>query len=42
MKKVVLFLPPYSGPPMGPPAGLLSLASSLRGNGYETKIIDAA
>lgn len=42
MKKVVLFLPPYSGPPMGPPAGLLSLASPLRRNGYETSIIDAA
>jgi anaerobic magnesium-protoporphyrin IX monomethyl ester cyclase len=41
MKKVVLFLPPYSGPPMGPPAGLLSLASPLRQAGFEPKIIDA-
>jgi anaerobic magnesium-protoporphyrin IX monomethyl ester cyclase len=42
MKKVVLFLPPYSGPPLGPPAGLLSLAAPLREDGYETRIIDAA
>lgn len=41
MKKVVLFLPPYSGPPVGPPAGLLSLASTLGQAGYETRIIDA-
>jgi len=42
MKKVVLFLPPYSGPPMGPPVGLLSLASHLRQAGYVARIIDAA
>jgi anaerobic magnesium-protoporphyrin IX monomethyl ester cyclase len=42
LKKVVLFLPPYSGPPLGPPVGLLSLASLLRQAGYETRIIDAA
>ncbi len=41
MKKVVLFLPPYSGPPMGPPAGLLWLAAPLRQAGYEVSIIDA-
>ncbi len=39
-KKVVLFLPPYSGPPLGPPVGLLSLASPLQQAGYEVKIID--
>ena len=42
MKKIVLFLPPYSGPALGPPAGLLCLASPLRQSGYEVKIIDAA
>ncbi len=39
-KKVVLFLPPYAGPPLGPPVGLLSLASTLRRAGYEVKVID--
>ena len=39
-KKVVLFLPPYSGPPLGPPVGLLSLASTLQQAGYEVKVID--
>ena len=42
MNKVVLFLPSYSGPPLGPPAGLLCLASPLRQAGYEVSIIDAA
>jgi len=42
MPKVVLFLPPYSGEPLGPPAGLLCLASPLREAGYEVRIIDAA
>src|SRR5439155_23795148 len=42
MKKIVLFLPPYSGPALGPPAGLLCLASPLRQSGYDVKIIDAA
>ncbi|HWF07092.1 MAG TPA: radical SAM protein [Bryobacteraceae bacterium] len=41
-KKVVLFLPPYSGQLLGPPLGLLSLAASLRGNGYNPRIIDGA
>ncbi len=41
-RKVVLFLPPYSGEPLGPPAGLLSLASPLREEGYDVIIIDAA
>ena len=39
-KKVVLFLPPYSGPPLGPPVGLLSLASTLGQASYEVKVID--
>jgi anaerobic magnesium-protoporphyrin IX monomethyl ester cyclase len=40
--KVVLFLPPYTGSPLGPPAGLLCLASPLREAGYEVKIIDGS
>jgi radical SAM superfamily enzyme YgiQ (UPF0313 family) len=40
--KVVLFLPPYAGAPLGPPLGLLCLASPLRETGYEVKIIDAS
>jgi radical SAM superfamily enzyme YgiQ (UPF0313 family) len=39
---VILFLPPYSGPPLGPPAGLLSLAAALRAARYDARIIDAA
>jgi radical SAM superfamily enzyme YgiQ (UPF0313 family) len=42
MRKIVLFLPPYSGQPLGPPAGLLCLASPLLQAGYEVTIIDAA
>jgi anaerobic magnesium-protoporphyrin IX monomethyl ester cyclase len=41
-RKVVLFLPPYAGKVLGPPLGLLSLAASLRENGYEASIIDGA
>lgn len=41
-RKVLLFLPPYSGKLLGPPLGLLSLASSLREAGYEPCIIDGA
>lgn len=41
-RKVVLFLPPYAGKVLGPPLGLLSLAASLRENGYEPCIIDGA
>jgi radical SAM superfamily enzyme YgiQ (UPF0313 family) len=41
-RKVLLFLPPYSGKLLGPPLGLLSLAGSLRGAGYEPRIIDGA
>ena len=32
-RKVLLFLPPYSGKLLGPPLGLLSLAGSLRAAG---------
>lgn len=42
LRKVVLFLPPYAGPVLGPPLGLLSLAGALRENGYEPVIIDGA
>jgi anaerobic magnesium-protoporphyrin IX monomethyl ester cyclase len=41
-RKVVLFLPPYAGKVLGPPLGLLSLAASLRENGYVPRIIDGA
>jgi anaerobic magnesium-protoporphyrin IX monomethyl ester cyclase len=41
-RKVVLFLPPYAGQVLGPPLGLLSLAASLRENGYAPCIIDGA
>ncbi|HEY7334244.1 MAG TPA: radical SAM protein [Bryobacteraceae bacterium] len=41
-RKVVLFLPPYSGPIFGAPVGLLSLAGSLRQAGFEPRIIDGA
>src|SRR5712692_4621150 len=42
LKKIVLFLPPYSGQALGPPLGLLALASPLREAGYDVRIIDAA
>ncbi len=42
MSKIVLFLPPYSGRPLGPPAGLLSLASPLLAAGHEVMIVDSA
>jgi anaerobic magnesium-protoporphyrin IX monomethyl ester cyclase len=41
-RKVILFLPPYSGPVFGPPLGLLSLAGSLRLAGFEPRIVDGA
>lgn len=41
-RKVVLLLPPYDGAPLGPPAGLLALASPLREAGFEPRIVDAA
>jgi anaerobic magnesium-protoporphyrin IX monomethyl ester cyclase len=41
-KKVVLFYPPYGGPPLGAPLCLLSLASPLLKAGFEVAIIDGA
>src|SRR5579862_823280 len=41
-RKVVLFLPPYSGEVLGPPLGLLSLAGFVREKGYEAVVIDGA
>ncbi len=41
-RKVVLFLPPYSGKILTAPLGLLSLAGSLRQAGFEPRIIDGA
>jgi anaerobic magnesium-protoporphyrin IX monomethyl ester cyclase len=40
--KVVLFYPPYDGPPLGAPLCLLSLASTLQEGGFKVIIIDAA
>lgn len=40
--KVVLFHPPYDGPPLGPPLSLLSLASPLLQAGFQVSIVDAA
>jgi radical SAM superfamily enzyme YgiQ (UPF0313 family) len=40
--KVVLFYPPYDGPPLGPPLSLLSLASPLLNAGFRVSIIDGA
>lgn len=42
MKKVVLFYPPYGGPPLGAPLCLLSLASPLLNAGFAVSIIDGA
>lgn len=41
-RKVVLFLPRYTGKVFGPPLGLLSLAGSLRQAGFEPCVIDGA
>jgi anaerobic magnesium-protoporphyrin IX monomethyl ester cyclase len=41
-RKVVLFLPPYAGPVLGPPLGLLGLAAAIRQAGFEPRIIDGA
>lgn len=41
-RKVVLFYPPYDGPPLGAPACLLSLAAPLRKSNFEVVIVDAA
>ncbi|HEX5483892.1 MAG TPA: radical SAM protein [Terriglobia bacterium] len=40
--KVVLYYPPYDGPPLGPPLCLLSLASPLIAAGFQVKIVDSA
>lgn len=40
--KVVLFYPPYDGPPLGAPLCLLSLAAPLRDSGFQVALIDAA
>ena len=40
--KVVLFHPPYDGPPLGPPLSLLSLASPLLEAGFQVAIVDGA
>jgi anaerobic magnesium-protoporphyrin IX monomethyl ester cyclase len=40
--KVILFYPPYDGPPLGAPLSLLSLAGTLREAGFEVALIDAA
>ena len=41
-RKVVLFYPPYDGPPLGAPLCLLSLAAPLLHAGFEVAIVDAA
>ena len=38
--KVVLFYPPYDGPPLGAPLCLLSLASPLIAAGFEVVLVD--
>ena len=38
--KVVLFYPPYDGPPLGAPLSLLCLASPLLDAGFEVKLVD--
>jgi len=40
--KVVLFYPPYDGPPLGPPLSLLTLASRLLEAGFRVSIVDGA
>ena len=41
-RKVVLFYPPYDGPPLGAPLCLLALASPLMQAKFEVMLIDAA
>ena len=38
----MLFLPPYAGPVLGPPLGLLALAGAIREAGFEPCVIDGA
>ena len=40
--KVVLFYPPYDGPPLGPPLSLLSLAAPLIEAGFSVSIVDGS
>jgi anaerobic magnesium-protoporphyrin IX monomethyl ester cyclase len=40
--KVVLFYPPYGGPPLGAPLCLLTLAAPLIEAGFQVSLIDAA
>src|SRR5947207_14780690 len=40
--KVILFYPPYSGPPLGAPLCLLALASPLLEAGFRVSLIDGA
>ena len=40
--KVLLFHPPYEGPPLGAPLSLLSLASPLLEAGFSVSIVDAS
>jgi anaerobic magnesium-protoporphyrin IX monomethyl ester cyclase len=40
--KVVLFYPPYAGPPLGAPVCLLALAAPLLNAGFRVSLIDAA
>jgi anaerobic magnesium-protoporphyrin IX monomethyl ester cyclase len=40
--KVILFYPPYDGPPLGAPLCLLALASTLRQANFDVVMIDAA
>ncbi len=40
--KIVLFYPPYDGPPLGAPLCLLALAASLREANFDVVMIDAA
>jgi anaerobic magnesium-protoporphyrin IX monomethyl ester cyclase len=40
--KVVLFYPPYDGPPLGAPLSLLAIAGTLREAHFEVVLIDAA
>jgi hypothetical protein len=39
-KKVVLFYPPYDGPPLSAPLCLLALASPLLEAGFQVKLVD--
>jgi anaerobic magnesium-protoporphyrin IX monomethyl ester cyclase len=40
--KVILFYPPYDGPPLSAPLCLLTLAATLRESNFEAVVIDAA